>query len=281
MQPRNKLNSLHIRRFRTFDDLKIPRLTNVTLIVGANSIGKTSVLEALRLYFSQGETDNIYQLLSSRNEYSYSRVAIPDGGIDYYLALQSLFYGRPSFKSSLPSFSIGPIEEMQTETTLSISLTYLREEVVEADSSIRLRRVKLDELVAYPDATLGLRISSADRNRLVRISRLNPRVSRRPNIETTTGAVYLSSSGLELRELARQWDAIALTDDEQLAIEALGAMSDRIEKLVLVENPNNTHERVMMAKTAHFSEPVPIKSLGEITFSVSCFLSFKLEADAY
>ena len=37
------LNSLEIRNFRAFRDLKIERLGSVNLIVGKNNVGKTSL----------------------------------------------------------------------------------------------------------------------------------------------------------------------------------------------------------------------------------------------
>jgi AAA15 family ATPase/GTPase len=42
------LNSLEIRRFRCFRELRIERLGRVNLIVGKNHVGKSALLEALR-----------------------------------------------------------------------------------------------------------------------------------------------------------------------------------------------------------------------------------------
>ena len=44
------LDSLEIRRFRCFQELRIGRLGPVNLIVGKNNVGKSTLLEALRLY---------------------------------------------------------------------------------------------------------------------------------------------------------------------------------------------------------------------------------------
>ena len=44
------LDSLEIRNFRGLKELRIEKLGRVNLIVGKNNVGKTSVLEALRLY---------------------------------------------------------------------------------------------------------------------------------------------------------------------------------------------------------------------------------------
>lgn len=44
------LNSLEIKNFRALEDLKVARLGRVNLIVGKNNSGKSSILEALRIY---------------------------------------------------------------------------------------------------------------------------------------------------------------------------------------------------------------------------------------
>lgn len=53
------LNSLEVRNFRAFSDLKIERLGRVNLLVGKNNVGKTSLLEALQLYASRATTSTI------------------------------------------------------------------------------------------------------------------------------------------------------------------------------------------------------------------------------
>ena len=49
------LTSLHIKNFRGFHDLKVGPLARVNLIAGKNNVGKTGVLEALYLLFSNAE----------------------------------------------------------------------------------------------------------------------------------------------------------------------------------------------------------------------------------
>ena len=50
------LNSIEVRNFRTFRDLKIEHLGRVNLLVGKNNVGKTSLLEVIRLYASRAST---------------------------------------------------------------------------------------------------------------------------------------------------------------------------------------------------------------------------------
>src|SRR5438132_982123 len=62
------LNSLEIRGFRGFRHLQIERLGCVNLVVGKNNVGKSSLLEALRLYARRGSPSLIWELLKERDE---------------------------------------------------------------------------------------------------------------------------------------------------------------------------------------------------------------------
>ena len=48
------LPNLTIMGFRGIDELSIPRLGRVTLLAGKNSVGKTTVLEAVQGYAARG-----------------------------------------------------------------------------------------------------------------------------------------------------------------------------------------------------------------------------------
>ena len=69
------LDSLRIRGFRAFDDLRLPRLGRVNLFVGKNNVGKSSILEALWLYASQGAPSTIWEILEARDEGRPPRLA--------------------------------------------------------------------------------------------------------------------------------------------------------------------------------------------------------------
>ena len=66
------LSSLEIKNFRAFSHLSIERLGQVNLIVGKNDVGKTTLLEALRLYSSISPPDTIASILHGRNELAVS-----------------------------------------------------------------------------------------------------------------------------------------------------------------------------------------------------------------
>ncbi|MGB5597882.1 MAG: ATP-binding protein, partial [Thiothrix litoralis] len=63
------LDSLHIKNFRCFEDLTIPSLGRVNLIVGKNNSGKSTLLEAIALFAQHGKVSALQSILINRNEF--------------------------------------------------------------------------------------------------------------------------------------------------------------------------------------------------------------------
>ena len=63
-----KLNSLIIKNFRCLEDFEVKKLGRVNLIVGKNNSGKSSVLEALRIYAANGQRRILEEIAAERNE---------------------------------------------------------------------------------------------------------------------------------------------------------------------------------------------------------------------
>ncbi|MDX9988739.1 ATP-binding protein [Thiothrix unzii] len=59
------LDSLHIKNFRCFEDLTIPSLGRVNLIVGKNNSGKSTLLEAVSVFSALNEADDKYSVLNN------------------------------------------------------------------------------------------------------------------------------------------------------------------------------------------------------------------------
>ena len=66
------LPDLHIENFRGIKKLTIPRLGRVTLLAGRNGVGKTTVLDAIRVYAARGRR----QVLAANLGYSVDEEVI-------------------------------------------------------------------------------------------------------------------------------------------------------------------------------------------------------------
>ena len=104
------LPSLVIKNFRGIDELTIPRLGRVTLLAGKNGVGKTTVLDAVRVYAARGRHGALAEVLQNHEEFY---VTTDEEG-DEVLApdWSSLFCGRRI--SSDAKITIGPPDIDQT-----------------------------------------------------------------------------------------------------------------------------------------------------------------------
>jgi len=92
------LPSLVIEGFRGFKKLELRKLGHVNLLVGKNGVGKSSVLDAVRLYASQFSVKVLNELLDERGD---------DWLGGDRNALQPLLYGRPAEVPEKASLRIG------------------------------------------------------------------------------------------------------------------------------------------------------------------------------
>jgi len=133
--PTLPLEDLEIRQFRCFEYLRIERLGRVNLIVGKNNTGKSSLLEALRLYASVGSTGVLWDILAARDEDKQGYIEKLKDKIPDVLALLSLFHGRKRL-SEINS----PVEIGTGQDKLAITLEWFRE-VADEREGPRLQRV--------------------------------------------------------------------------------------------------------------------------------------------
>ena len=101
------LPSLVIKNFRGIDDLTIPRLGRVTLLAGKNGVGKTTVLDAIRVWANRGRRLTLIDVLYNSDEVVpvvdeiHGETAGPDWS--------GLFFGRQNVANS--PISIGTIQQ--------------------------------------------------------------------------------------------------------------------------------------------------------------------------
>lgn len=272
------LDSFVVTQYRIFRSLEIPQLGQVNLITGRNAVGKTALLEALRLYADNGSPRTLQQLLDERGEL-YRLNSQPEVSpesvveVNAYDLVRGFFYGRPDIHDSMSPIEFGPMRHLPSR--LTISPLFLVEEIgadripryrpydqqplLEGLSPINGEGVlveKIPSLViragATPELILPLRRLLS--RRLLEMRPGPPRFS----------SVFVSTQGLPTQELRQQWEAITLTDLEPFVKEMLNIVSpEKIEGINIVGSTSYRDSGSVLVRTASSAGPVPLRTLGE------------------
>ena len=243
------LSSLEIKNFRTFSHLAIERLGRVNLIVGKNNVGKTTLLEALRIYGSISPGSTIALVLHRRNE--ITRTTEKKAALD----LRSLFHGRKAHEDDEIR-----IRELTAD---SLEQGFLARPVAERDSGERvatiedwprgpLSRLSVDVL----NGPLHCSLTANGESLLFsppKIDDCDPEppflqgVGSQPDFEDT---------------IAVWWDALSLTEAENRVLLALQTIAP-VEGASFIGDPRENAGRFAKVKIAGMKDPSPLATLGD------------------
>ena len=252
------LPDLTIRRFLGFDDLVIPRLGRVSLLTGANGVGKTTILDAIRVYASRGHPSDLTEILTRREEQYVERNE--EGRIIPVFDWAALFHGRDLSE---------PIYARVGSGSSNLELSFEPEYQIERDQHLNRRFFMSDDLVPV------IRVQFEGTESILY---LDPDLKRRHSQKRNSATLICHTLGPGIQsslELASFWDTVALTDDEQLVIDALNLVADgMVDKVRFVGNPglrpSSTYRgrspsggRHAIARLRDHDDRVPLKSLGD------------------
>ena len=267
LDDRLHLPSLSVKGFRGIKELSIERLGRVTLLAGKNSVGKTTVLDAVQVYAARGHREVLSELLNSREEVAAAidendeSIEAPD--------FAALFYGRDA---SEPCISIGPKSDSDQ---LRIEWATLSDE-----QASRLERFLHGSIANGHIQTLKIVFQDAEQSlplftstpKLATDKRAYQYVRRLLDEAESPSPIGCHSLGpglLNNDEIARFWDAIALTDDENRAVQALKLiLGNEVDRVAVIgdDDPRSRYRgygRRVVVKLQDQARPVPLKSLGD------------------
>jgi energy-coupling factor transporter ATP-binding protein EcfA2 len=229
-------------------------LARVNLIVGANNSGKTSLLEAIYLLVNQNDPERSIELLTNRGEVGERfGVRIPGEPARRVIGYQvaHMFHGRQtqhqvielrSKKDHPVSLKIrtqnisGQQRSLFTNTTESESETPVLEIVFQYGHDQEVKVPLLDDGSVEPRAFRFLPKESSPHR-------------------------FLTTNNLDFDDLAKLWDSIHLTAEEDKVVEALRILEPKVERIGFTSRQtSNTGIRV---KLRDQQDPVPLGSMGD------------------
>ena len=261
-----KIGTLEIERFRALRKLRIEGLGRVNLITGRNNTGKSSILEALRIFASNASTPVVAGILRHREEDRFES----DGTLEAeegqdFSAISSLFTGLPVLGEDMGQISIATRGPGQRQyLTLSV------DRFAEQSEDDGTRRLVPPEGAISPEAELILALTiktetSRRVRRLEAIRRylLRPTSSNFPEIPRLP-CVYVSPFGSATTgALGPLWDNIALSDLEKEVVEALRIITPEIIAVSVIGGEAPRRTRTAIVRSSTFARPVPLHSYGD------------------
>lgn len=269
------LPDLAIKGFRGIDELSISRLGRVTLLAGKNGVGKSTVLDAVRVYAARGISHVISAVLLNHEE------AFPvndeTGKARYQPDWAALFNGREITDDVC--ISIGPAD---TTKQLSIVRTLLNEE-----QASFIERILPDSQNLHIDA---LKVVYKTNEQLLPLAvyLINPVASqalgttwnsvlptgldRVVNQHAPPAGIVSISVGPEILDknlFLNLWGNVVLTDHEERAVDALKLMfGNDVERVAVrgeesIATSPGLDPRQVIVKHKGYQRPVPLKSLGD------------------
>lgn len=258
------IRKLEINKFRGFEKYKIDNIGQINLLVGTNNCGKTSILEAIRLLKSKGNSYNLFFVLVRRGEqiqYETERNRRPEAD------LCRLFYAYRLAPKSI--FSIIGYDNHQTENlTVSIDEIPYQSELFDqhpdfaGSYQLNVSWNKGNEQTSedYPVSQNGG--LSYD---YIRRARVKPKETELSNLE------FVPTASLSPERVISLFDEIVLSPDEDLVLEALKIIEPDIARLASLGGADrrpllSSGEYArggILVKSVKWEKRIPIGSLGD------------------
>ncbi|MDP2180730.1 AAA family ATPase [Methylicorpusculum sp.] len=266
------LKSLTIKNFRSLADFEVAKLGRVNLIVGKNNSGKSSVLEALRIYAGNAHQELLEKIAQAHDEKHFLDKDAKEG-IEVSLPYADLFTGR-QFPTDGRPIVIG---ELDNEEALKIYHVYTVEKDYiatdeEGNKETIKRKVSISNLeLTEHSQVLGEGLSirkNGGTGVKIDFNVIDPDFRRFTTLAIPPSPCsFIPTQLIPMNELASNWDNIALTEAEETVKDAMKIILPEFESLIFVnDSPYDESKpirRIAKVKVKGLKRPIPLNSLGD------------------
>ncbi len=255
------LPDLAVKGFGGIRELIIKRLGRVTLIAGMNGSGKTTLLDAVRVFADRGSANVLQETLQRREELKQDMDK--DGDRSLAPNWEALFFGRSFFPGA--TISICPLKENHQ---LLLQANPATEDDAERFGPHFTGPLDADTWTIrgeYMGSDRHFILNSGTRRNYT--SGLRGSAIRASTIDSgPLSGIRCTSFGpspMDSETIYWLWVNVALTDDEERAVDALNLVcGDRVERIAVVGESLRRGSRVVVRVKGE-NRPVPLRSLGD------------------
>jgi len=269
------LSSLRIINFKLIEDLHLPELGRVNLLAGKNNTGKTTLLEAVML-LGRGHLPSTLQaidaLLSERGERTFNKGGSERNSLEKNVALFSSLFS----KRSIGDFSDKTIKIFESQSYLNdldvlsnqrlqINYVYYFDEIHQEDDQITTKRTIVDpNQTHFPhDLKVGLRLADGDSSIIYDLDTLTRPYNYGLGSQGKPSPVqFIRANEFSSILNPSRWDSIALTEKEDVLLEALRIIEPKLDRLTYVGD-FDPHQRVPVVKLRGSDIKQPLQSMGD------------------
>ncbi len=276
------LKSLEIKNFRILEDFKVSNLGRVNLIVGKNNLGKSTVLEALRIYAGNAQRGLLEEIAEGHDE-TYRQRETEQIESDIQLLFEAFFAGRQFPQDEALAINIGEIASGDDALRIEHGFFIEEEDSVKDDlgeiirTRTRLKRIpnpSSDDILSE-EISPALFVTKGERSFPPIQLDKNLRTSFRyppMKISGTLPCSVIPTQFISIDDLADEWDRIVFTEHEEVVRDALRIITPEFENLTFVRNDKGNKDPRQMRQVFHRSAKVklsdsphlvPLNSLGD------------------
>jgi len=261
-----QLDSLRIQNFRMLEDFSVKKLGRLNLIVGKNNSGKSTVLEALRVYAGNAAPILMKQIAEERGEYKHAKA--DETPLASFFTGRKLFYKFEDAKTFY--INIGTLSSTQSMLHLEFCLFILESNLGGYDQKRVIPRQELLDMLTSSKETKTLDEMQygfiVRKGNIEHIFSLQDYIKAEPLVVSFLGFIfsnfptincnYVPTQLIPHKDLISLWKTIDGTAREDQFIDALKMIEPRIVGVTDVEG-------VFEIRLEGEEERVPLKSLGE------------------
>lgn len=255
------MESFYIQNFKNFEVLSLSNLRRVNLIVGKNSVGKSTLLEAIAVFLSEGDEYCLKEILMGRGEPIQYNQHNDDTQNIIKERLLSLFHGWEENYSK--DFFIKLSDDNNSLIIHQVYISDYRQEGVPEGQSLRIFNQedlnKNDGKLTFTTNGLIAQIKNGGAN-VIRYDHAHP-FAVKPHKMLPYQMVH--TADFNNNNNALLYDKISLSPLEEYIVKALNIINEDIDRITFVNEELRDRYRIPVVSLKNSGRRVHLSSMGD------------------